>query len=211
MSSYFIKYNQLLLRRPILTNMVTTGFLFGSGDYLAQSLFTSPDKHGNYDYARTLRAVIYGSIVFAPIGDKWYKLLGRIKAPTFGTTININSRFNRIKDTVARVGVDQLVFAPFIGIPLYYTMMTLFEFKSIENISHKLQKNWWKTLVSNWAVWPVFQWFNFYLVPVHYRLMAVNVFSIGWNCYLSYLLNHRDSEPSGFIEESIKDDDQIMI
>jgi len=211
--SFFNQFNQLLLRRPFLTNMVTTGFLFGSGDYLAQTLFTKPENHEeyHYDYPRTIRAVIFGSIVFAPIGDKWYKLLGRIKAPTFGGgKINPNSTFNKMKDTVARVGVDQLIFAPFIGIPLYYSVMTLFEFKPIETISYKLQKNWWNTLVSNWTVWPIFQWFNFYLTPVHYRLLAVNVFSIGWNCYLSYLLNNKDSsDPLNLIEEAVEEKDQV--
>ncbi|ABN66872.2 predicted protein [Scheffersomyces stipitis CBS 6054] len=191
MSSILRWYNQLLLRRPLLTNMISTGFLFGSGDFLAQRLF--PPQDGEippYDYLRTLRAVTYGSIVFAPIGDRWYKLLNRIKMP-----VRIRkAKVNNMGDTLLRVGADQLIFAPFIGIPLYYSVMTVFEGhpEIIQTIRYKLDTNWWNTLWSNWLVWPLFQLFNFYLLPTHFRLLAVNVFSIGWNCYLSYLLNWRD-------------------
>lgn len=82
------------------------------------------------------------------------------------------------------MAVDQAVFAPFIGIPLYYLAISLMEGKGVEEVKQKLQKNWWLTLYTNWTVWPAFQAANFTFVPVAYRLMAVNVVSIGWNCYL---------------------------
>ncbi|KAK6203118.1 uncharacterized protein RJT21DRAFT_119259 [Scheffersomyces amazonensis] len=204
--SYFARYNKLIQKKPLITNMITTGMLFGSGDILAQTLFKGPNENNSssFDLARLLRAVVYGSIIFAPIGDKWYKLLNKIKFPSkrinstakvkLEPVLHVSSPKPSIKDTILRVTVDQLVFAPFIGIPLYYTVMTLFEMETpiLDTISNKLSLNWWNTLATNWLVWPIFQLFNFYLLPVHYRLLAVNSFSIGWNCYLSYVLNRKD-------------------
>ncbi|KAK6454521.1 uncharacterized protein RJT20DRAFT_59117 [Scheffersomyces xylosifermentans] len=192
MASLFAKYNKLLLKRPLLTNIISTGFLFGSGDFLAQRLFPPIDVPiPPYDFPRTIRAVIYGSIVFAPIGSRWYRVLNIIKMPVRFK----KSKISAVGDTLLRVGADQLIFAPFIGIPLYYTVMTLFRFETeniYETVKTQLDINWWNTLKSNWLVWPLFQLFNFYLLPTHFRLLAVNLFSIGWNCYLSYLLNRKD-------------------
>lgn len=196
MSSFFARYNQLLKTRPLTTNMLTTGALFGTGDCLAQILF--PEEGSKYDYPRTLRAVVYGTAVFAPIGDKWYKTLARLKLPS---QVGLQGRLRAVGDTVLRVGADQLWFAPIVGIPLYYSVMTVFEQQKPlgETIVSKLERNWWPTLRSNWAVWPAFQMVNFYLVPVLYRLLAVNVFSIGWNCYLSWLHHRKDDAVSHIV------------
>ncbi|ODV80677.1 B56-domain-containing protein [Suhomyces tanzawaensis NRRL Y-17324] len=204
MSSFFRTYNQLILKRPLATNILTTGFLFGAGDVLAQSLF-NPERHHGYDYPRTLRAVAYGSVVFAPLGDKWYKLLNRIQLG--GTT-----RTSTVGTTAVRVAADQLGFAPFVGIPLYFSMMTVFEGKTpvVDEISRKLSTSWWSTLTTNWMVWPVFQAFNFYLMPVQFRLLGVNVFSIGWNCYMSYVLNKKDGGERGGPLGAKIGDEQMM-
>ncbi|KAI5906033.1 Protein SYM1 [Candida parapsilosis] len=161
-----------------------TGFLLGAGDCTAQMFFpANPDQP--YDYLRTLRAIIYGGVIFAPIGDKWYKILN--------TKIVWRGKNERTMSTILRVAVDQLVFAPFIGIPLYYAAMTVLENRKpyLEHIMAKFETSWWITLKSNWLVWPIFQWFNFYLLPVQYRLLAVNLISIGWNTYLSYVMHNK--------------------
>lgn len=190
--SFYTKYNQLLLKRPIATNILTTGFLFGSGDYLAQTAF---EKLPNYDFPRTARAVIYGGLIFAPIGDKWYKFLNKLQP--FGTKSLNSARLN----TVARVAVDQLGFAPVLAVPMYFSVMTFLEMSStpVADIRHKLSENWWSTLKVNWLVWPAFQAVNFYLVPVHLRLLSVNVISIVWNCYMSLVLNKKTEAQEAII------------
>lgn len=51
----------------------------------------------------------------------------------------------------------------------------------------KLDKTYWNALTSNWMVWPFVQAVNFKVVPLHHRVLFVNVISLGWNCYLSAL------------------------
>jgi len=206
MASIYQKYSQLIAKRPLITNIITTGFLFGSGDYLAQTLYPSSSK---YDYKRTLRGTFYGSIIFAPIGDKWYRLLHKINFP-FPKT-KVSPTVSKVLNTLTKVGVDQLVFAPFIGIPLYYSVMSVLEFHDnpLQVAREKLHAHWFNTLKTNWVVWPTFQLFNFALIPVQFRLLVVNIFSIGWNCYLSSVLNHKHD----FLIENITDvdKDEILI
>ena len=51
----------------------------------------------------------------------------------------------------------------------------------------KLDKSYRDALTKNWMVWPVIQAVNFRFVPLHHRVLVVNVVSLGWNCYLSWL------------------------
>lgn len=51
----------------------------------------------------------------------------------------------------------------------------------------KLDKNYTTALAKNWMVWPFVQLINFKFVPLMHRVLVVNVISLGWNCYLSFL------------------------
>lgn len=81
------------------------------------------------------------------------------------------------------MALDQGVFAPvFIGV--FLSSMATMEGNSVKE---KLDKNYTTALTSNYMLWPFAQAVNFKVVPLEHRVLFVNVISIGWNCYLSYL------------------------
>jgi len=51
----------------------------------------------------------------------------------------------------------------------------------------KLEKSYWQGLKANYMVWPMVQFVNFKFVPLEHRVLVVNIVSLGWNCFLSYL------------------------
>lgn len=144
--------------------------------------FSSPSfTVEKYDSMRSFRAWIYGGIVFAPLGTKWYPYLDKLRIPGQKTS----TTGNNWKSTAFRVGVDQLVFTP-CAISLYFGIMGLMQQKTLTEIKKGWQENFVSTLLVNWTVWPTFQAVNFTLIPVGYRLLAVNVVSLGWNTFLSH-------------------------
>lgn len=110
--------------------------------------------------------------VFGPAATTWYKFLAK--------NVNLKSPNGTI---LARVALDQGVFAPvFIGV--FLSSMATMEGNSVKE---KLDKNYRTALTSNYMLWPFVQAVNFKVVPLEHRVLFVNVISIGWNCYLSYL------------------------
>ncbi|KAF7595225.1 Protein required for ethanol metabolism [Aspergillus hancockii] len=174
----FSWYQRCLLQRPVLTQSLTTACLFGVGDGLAQQ---GVEKRGiaHHDVTRTARMVFYGGAVFGPAATKWFQFLQtRISLRTPGKTL------------VARVAADQLIFAPTM-ISVFLSSMSLMEGGDPRE---KLNKTYWQALRTNWMIWPALQSVNFYLVPLQYRVLTVNVFNIGWNCFLSFLNNSQVQE-----------------
>ena len=81
------------------------------------------------------------------------------------------------------MAADQGLFAPtFIGV--FLSSMAVLEGTPP---SEKLEKSYFEALKSNYLIWPFVQLVNFKVVPLQHRLLFVNVISIGWNCYLSFL------------------------
>ncbi|ROW14704.1 hypothetical protein VPNG_03749 [Cytospora leucostoma] len=165
------RYQAKLAKRPLLTQAVTTGVLFGVGDVIAQQ---AVDKKGlkNHDIARTGRMAAYGGAVFGPAATTWFKFLAK----------NVNLKSNNAT-IAARVALDQGVFAP-CAIAVFLSSMAVLEGGSVKD---KLEKNYTNALSTNYMVWPAAQAVNFKMVPLEHRVLFVNVISIGWNCYLSFL------------------------
>ncbi|KAK1450788.1 sym-1 [Colletotrichum cuscutae] len=164
-------YQARLAARPLLTQSITTAILFATGDITAQQLV---DKRGleKHEWARTGRMALYGGAIFGPVATTWFKFLQN----------NIVLK-NKNAEMLARVAVDQGVFAP-VMISVFLSSMATLEGGSIKE---KLDKNYKTALTSNYMLWPFVQVVNFKFVPLHHRVLFVNVISIGWNSYLSFL------------------------
>ncbi|KIW08577.1 uncharacterized protein PV09_00541 [Verruconis gallopava] len=178
-------YQAKLRSRPLLTQSATTLVLFATGDAMAQQLV---EKRGlkNHDVARTGRMALYGGAVFGPVATTWFAFLQR--------RVSLGGRYATIG---ARAALDQLVFAP-AHMCVFLSSMAVLEGSSPAD---KLRSTYSTALRKNWQVWPAVQFVNFAFVPLELRVLVVNVVSLGWNCYLSYL----NSQASNSVREKAKD------
>ncbi|PPQ81756.1 hypothetical protein CVT25_013617 [Psilocybe cyanescens] len=178
-----------LIRRPMLTQCLTAGVLFGAGDLIAQQAVEG--KGRNHDWMRTGRLTFYGGAIFGPAMTKWYQLLNQMKFPS------------PTKALVYRVWLDQALLTP-VAVAFFYGSMSLLEGKPEEampriqavrhstiiilvfwNTDFAIRKAYVPTLIRNWGVYIPTQIINFSLVPPHLRLVVVSVVSLFWNTYLS--------------------------
>ncbi|KAI1313968.1 hypothetical protein F5Y03DRAFT_389456 [Xylaria venustula] len=162
-------YQRSLAARPLLTQSLTTAVLFAVGDITAQQVV---EKKGleKHEFMRTGRMFAYGGAVFGPAATTWFGILQKRVVLK-----------NKNAEILARVACDQLIFAPTF-IAVFLGSMAVLEGNSPKE---KLEKAYFPTLQTNWMLWPFVQVANFKFVPLHHRVLAVNVVSIGWNAYLS--------------------------
>jgi protein Mpv17 len=112
---------------------------------------------------------------------------------------------NKHLDTVTRVLADQIIFAS-TNLAFFLSSMAYLEGSSV---SEKLSSTYVEALKKNWMVWPAVQAVNFTVVPLQHRVLVVNVVSLGWNCYLSYVNSRGGKDPKkgdemeGTIKEKI--------
>jgi len=165
-------YQAKLKSSPMLTQSVTTAVLFATGDTLAQQ---GVERRGfaNQDLARTGRMAFYGGCIFGPAATTWFNFLQR--------KVVIPGRPNL--EIAARVGLDQTVFAS-ANLFVFLSTMAVLEGSDPKE---KLKSTYTMALTKNWMVWPWVQLTNFKFTPLEHRVLVVNVVSLGWNCYLSYL------------------------
>ncbi|KAF2758643.1 hypothetical protein EJ05DRAFT_475950 [Pseudovirgaria hyperparasitica] len=162
-------YQAKVAQSPLMTQSITTAVLFATGDVAAQQAVEGVEKH---NYARTGRMALYGGAIFGPAATKWYQLLQR--------NINLRSQNATI---AARVAADQLIFAP-TNLAFFLSSMAYMEGADPKQ---RVKDAYVPALTKNFMVWPGVQAINFKFVPLDQRVLVVNVVSLGWNCYLSYV------------------------
>lgn len=227
MTGFFKSYNRLLKTHPYKMNMVGSGIFFGLGDSLAQFFFPhhiddDVDMPTEYHLDRTVRAMTYGCFFFGPLSVKWHgKTLPRLTSPFLSALRRSTMKPSAIHlhDTLFRVAVDALLMPGLVWIPLYNTVMSTLAFHPdpLAVAAEKLHNNWWNVLRANWTVWTPLQITNLLFVPVHLRVVVGNIWSIGWNCFLSFVHNTKGhGKGSGKILEELvdiesADEEQTMV
>lgn len=81
---------------------------------------------------------------------------------------------------------DQLLFGPF-SLALFFTYNHLVEEGGFAGLAERFKTDFSNALKSSYKLWPFVQFVNFYLIPLSYRLIFVNIFAVGWSAYLSNL------------------------
>lgn len=175
---------------------MTTAMLLSTSDILTQQFVEK--KATNHNGRRTMRMFVMG-IIIGPIQRTWFLTLERFIPPT--------SKIQIVKKLI----VDQTVYGPFI-IFFFYSLSSTLAGKNLNDLKLILQERYLKTIFTAYKVWPFVQAVNFSFVPLQHRANFVQVVSLCWNMYLSWMANKPvtsttiDNENSGEIMTSLSSD-----
>lgn len=84
---------------------------------------------------------------------------------------------------------DQFMFAPIL-LTIFYPVNQMVIERDIRGFQRGVEA--WKakieeTLFSNWKIWPIATYINFYLMPMQYQVLFANFVGLFWNMILSYI------------------------
>lgn len=126
-------------------------------------------------YTRLIQLTLPQLAIFGPAATTLYKVMQR--------RVVFPGRPNT--EILARVGIDQLAFAP-TNLFFFLSSMALMEGSDPKK---KLDSTYVTAITKNWTIWPWVQLVNFKFVPLEHRVLVVNFISIGMLCCLQVRLN----------------------
>ena len=169
-------YGSHLWKHPLCTKTVTAMALYFLGDVASQrfSYLTKPRRtRGEYEFdvKRTLRMVCWATLITTP-NSIWYGFL------------DDNVEGDGPYAVLTKVLVDQLVYSPPTALT-FFICNDLMLGKSVLESAHEATQKIMPVLRVNWIVWPMLHLVTFTMVTLKYRVLWINVCSLGWSCFLS--------------------------
>jgi len=190
LGSLFQRYVQRLQTKPYSTKMATSCFIFTTSDFICQR-FVEKKTSEDYSYLRTFRQAMFGTLYGAPILHLWHsKFIPR-------ATSFFKNKFQKV---AASYALGEGVFSP------YSLAVALFSFEllnsyRVENATRNVKEKFWPTLFRSFQFWGVISLFTYSVVPIYFRPVWTNCWSLTWQIYLSFIANFK--QDSVILEDSM--------
>jgi hypothetical protein len=174
-------YNDLLIKRPVITKALTGSVIFALGDYLCQEMerrIIKKDKSIAISFQRIIKQASFG-LVAAPYLHLQFNFIIPRLFPE-------GSRFATVKSVAYAVTISDGLFNLF-----FFSYMCFVNKKTLKQSIHEIPEKYIPVQITNMKVWPFLTGFNFTFIPPNYRVLFDNVLCIFWNIYLSYVENNQ--------------------
>ncbi|XP_022120306.2 mpv17-like protein 2 [Pieris rapae] len=168
---FFFKKNLLL------TNSITSGGFMVLGDLIQQEI----EIHANllpsrYDWSRTARMFIIGTLM-GPLHHFYYIYLDKLLPHT------------DLKTVGKKILNDQLLASPATILCFFYGLGFL-EGKSMKQSTDEIKDKFALVYIGDCLFWPPIQFINFCYLPTQYRVFYINIATMIYNVFLSFMKHY---------------------
>ncbi|XP_022652676.1 mpv17-like protein 2 isoform X3 [Varroa destructor] len=94
------------------------------------------------------------------------------------------------KVVLKKVLYDQILFSP-ICLTIYFGTLAILDGSNYDKFKHELTDKGSTVYTVEWLIWPLAQTFNFYYLPLRYRVVFDTVISFGFDVFTPYII-YRD-------------------
>uniref|UniRef100_A0A914H0K2 Mitochondrial inner membrane protein Mpv17 n=1 Tax=Globodera rostochiensis TaxID=31243 RepID=A0A914H0K2_GLORO len=131
--------------------------------------------------------ILIFSQFLAPIQFHWFRFMDR----RIGGSKNTGPAGNKmsVRTGLKRVLADQSIIAPTLTAAFLFCVNFLDSF-SAQSAVQRTKRIYFDVLVNNYKFWPFVQMINLTVIPLQFRVVFVQFFSIFWNIFLSFKTNN---------------------
>ncbi|RYR43333.1 uncharacterized protein LOC107462181 isoform X1 [Arachis duranensis] len=172
----WVAYEQALKSNPVLAKMAISGVVYSIGDWIAQCYEGKPLFE--FDRTRLFRSGLAGFTLHGSLSHYYYQLCESLFP------------FQEWWVVPAKVAFDQTVWAA-IWNSIYFVVLGLLRFESINNIYGELKSTFWPMLTAGWKLWPFAHLITYGVIPLEQRLLWVDCVELIWVTILSTYSNEK--------------------
>ncbi|OEU15505.1 hypothetical protein FRACYDRAFT_269389 [Fragilariopsis cylindrus CCMP1102] len=184
----------MLVAQPLVTKSLTSSGIMGISDVVCQKVVAKAtpvdERPSKLDSTRVLHVAITGAIWSGPVTHYWYIILEKMYA--------VIAKAASIQDPVialiVKLILDSTIFSS-VTITGYFTLRSLLEGSGLAGAKEKLTTRFLTTLFGAWKFWPMANAVNFWFVPFQFRVLYMNILSLFWTGWLTYVNSRKISVP----------------
>lgn len=158
-----MKYTSQYDEKEFFVHTLQTVSLAGITDILVQLIIDTNPYNGRHTVEYCLLALIY----LSPVLYLWNKYL-------------TNAFGEHSSAAIPKMIFDQFIFAP-LALPIHLMLTEVIHGKSFEEAINFSISNFLLVLLPNYAVWPMVQLFNFYVIPTQEQILFTQVVGAVWS------------------------------
>ncbi|CAG4941976.1 unnamed protein product [Parnassius apollo] len=149
----------------------------GIGDLIQQEIeYQYQVLPKRYDWARTGRMLLVGTLM-GPMHHYYYVYLDKVLPSA------------DIKTVTKKIICDQVFASPATIICFFYGMGVL-ENKTLGLTTEEFKHKFKYVYMGDCLFWPPVQFLNFYYLPTHYRVFYINIATMIFNIFLSFIKHY---------------------
>lgn len=179
-------YKSMLVAKPLVTKSITSSCIMGASDVMCQKVVAratpEEERPSKLDSTRILHVAITGSLWSGPITHYWYIVLEKM----YGAIAKAANIQDPVVGLVIRLILDSTIFSS-VTISGYFTVRSFLEGTGLKGASEKVRTRFLTTLFGAWKFWPLANAVNFWFVPMQFRVLYMNVLSLFWTGWLTYV------------------------
>ena len=167
--------NNLFTKHLLLTNLAISTTTSGIGDVIEQVFEIINKTEPSWNKIRTLKLAATGLPV-GVVAHYWYIFLE-----------------TNYKSILGKIMLTQLIYSP-ICLVMFFVTLGILNQSSRHQIADNIAEKGKKIYLTEWAIWPPALIFNFYFIPLKYRLLFDATVSLGFDVFNSYVVHTEFSD-----------------
>lgn len=179
--SYLKKFSKNLVKRPLITNSITSFIIFGTADCIVQ--YFEKDEFYRIDYFRAFKQGVIGAALVTP----YFHLQYNVIIPQV-----LKYQGGKLFSLLVDISLTT-IFLLSLGFYVEYYSEVLLN-ASTRKKTNDILRSLLNPIAANWSLFPIPQILLVTIIPPAYKVLFIGLFGISKSSYTSYYERKRNQD-----------------